>query len=54
MSLTEREVIEHCAKHLASFKKPTSVEFVESLPMTASGKILKKDLREMYKTAVKQ
>jgi len=54
MSLTEREIIEHCAKHLASFKKPTSVDFVDNLPMTASGKILKKDLREMYRTVVKQ
>ena len=54
MSLTEQEVIEHCGKQLASFKKPTSVDFVDSLPMTASGKILKKDLRENYRAAVKQ
>lgn len=31
-SLTEDEVIEHCRQHLASYKKPKSVEFVEQLP----------------------
>ena len=54
MSLTEQEVIKHCGQRLASFKKPTSVDFVDSLPMTASGKILKKDLREIYGSVVKQ
>jgi fatty-acyl-CoA synthase len=47
--MTLEEVIEHCKSHLASFKKPKSVEFVESLPRNPSGKVLKIDLRERCK-----
>jgi len=45
---TEEEIIEFCKKNIASYKKPTSVEFVESLPMTARGKILRKELVARY------
>jgi len=45
---TEDEVIEFCKKNLASYKKPTSVEFVSDLPKTSLGKVLKTDLREKY------
>jgi acyl-CoA synthetase (AMP-forming)/AMP-acid ligase II len=45
---TEEEIIEFCKKNLASYKKPTSVEFVNELPKTASGKVLKRELRERY------
>jgi len=48
-ALTEREVIDHCRNHLASYKKPTSVVFVDELPKgTFGGKILKRVLRERY------
>ncbi|RLL46859.1 long-chain-fatty-acid--CoA ligase [Oceanobacillus piezotolerans] len=40
-TLTEEQVIEYCKKHLASYKKPKVVEFVEELPRNASGKVLK-------------
>jgi fatty-acyl-CoA synthase len=53
VSVTEKEVIDHCRRRLASFKLPTSVDFVLSLPMTASGKISKNELRETYKGSVK-
>ena len=47
--LTEEAVINHCRQHLASYKKPTSVIFVEELPKgTFGGKILKRVLREKY------
>ena len=47
--LSEEDVIEHCRRHLASFKKPTSVVFVDELPKgTFGGKILKRILRERY------
>ncbi len=47
--LTEEAVIDHCRRHLASYKKPTSVIFVEELPKgTFGGKILKRVLREKY------
>jgi fatty-acyl-CoA synthase len=42
------EVIEYCKHHLASYKKPRSVELVEDLPRNPSGKALKTVLREKY------
>jgi len=47
-SATEQEILEHCRQHLAGFKVPKSVEFVESLPKGGTGKILKRVLREKY------
>jgi acyl-CoA synthetase (AMP-forming)/AMP-acid ligase II len=45
---TEEEIIDFCKEHIASFKKPKSVEFVDSLPKSAYGKILKREIREKY------
>ncbi len=45
--VNEKEIIEHCAKYLTSYKKPKSVEFVEGLPKNPTGKILRRKLREM-------
>ena len=45
-AMKEEEVIEYCRAHLASYKKPKSVEFVEALPRNPSGKVLKTDLRK--------
>ena len=45
---TEAEIIEHCRGQLASFKKPESVIFVDSLPRNPLGKVLKRVLREEY------
>lgn len=39
-------LIEFCRDRLAGFKIPKSIEFLPSLPRTASGKILKRELRE--------
>jgi acyl-CoA synthetase (AMP-forming)/AMP-acid ligase II len=46
--MTEEEVINCCLANLARFKKPRSVEFTDSLPRSASGKILKRELREKH------
>ncbi|MDS9470717.1 class I adenylate-forming enzyme family protein [Sporosarcina pasteurii] len=46
--LTEEDVIQYCVEHLASFKKPKKVIFVDELPRTPSGKIQKYLLRETY------
>jgi acyl-CoA synthetase (AMP-forming)/AMP-acid ligase II len=46
--VTEEELIAFCREHLASYKKPRSVEFVAELPKNAYGKILKRELRERY------
>ncbi|PFX03738.1 Long-chain-fatty-acid--CoA ligase FadD13 [Nocardia farcinica] len=42
------EVIAHCRSHLAGYKCPKTVEFVAELPRNASGKILKRTLREPH------
>jgi long-chain acyl-CoA synthetase len=42
---TEQELIDYCKQHLAAYKYPRIVEFVDGLPMTSSGKILKRELR---------
>jgi fatty-acyl-CoA synthase len=46
MTMSEEEVIEYCKAHLASYKKPKVVAFVDSLPRNPSGKVLKNLLRE--------
>jgi len=48
MSATEAEIIKTASEHLASYQKPRSVDFVDSLPKAPTGKILKRDLREPY------
>ena len=47
-SLTVESVMEHCAGVLAPYKRPKRVEIVEALPKNPSGKILKRQLREMF------
>jgi acyl-CoA synthetase (AMP-forming)/AMP-acid ligase II len=46
--LTEHDVLEHCRADLARFKCPAEVVFVDSLPRSAVGKVLKRDLRAPY------
>jgi fatty-acyl-CoA synthase len=45
---TESELIDFCRTRLAHYKCPRSFEFVDSLPKTGTGKILKKDIRKKY------
>ena len=47
-AVTEDQLIEHCHQRLASFKRPTSVVFIDELPRNVMGKVLKRDLREQY------
>lgn len=42
---SETEIVEWCKANMASYKYPRIVEFRENLPMTATGKILKRKLR---------
>jgi acyl-CoA synthetase (AMP-forming)/AMP-acid ligase II len=44
-SATADELIEHCRRHLASFKKPREVVFIETLPRSHYGKVLKTQLQ---------
>ncbi len=43
--VTETEIVNWCKANMASYKYPRFVEFRDSLPMTATGKILKRELR---------
>jgi fatty-acyl-CoA synthase len=45
---TADDLIEFCRSQLAGYKRPRSVDFVSELPRNASGKVLKKELREKY------
>jgi len=45
---TEEEITNFCKLHLASYKKPKSVEFIDEIPKNPYGKVLKRDLREKY------
>ncbi len=46
--VTEQELIAHCRASLAGYKCPKKIEFVESLPRTATGKLQKFKLRESF------
>jgi acyl-CoA synthetase (AMP-forming)/AMP-acid ligase II len=46
--IDEELLIDHCKRHLASFKKPKSIDFMDSLPRNILGKIEKKKLKEKY------
>ena len=43
-----QDLIRFCRDHMAHFKAPKTVEFVEALPKTATGKVQKFALREQY------
>jgi acyl-CoA synthetase (AMP-forming)/AMP-acid ligase II len=43
------ELIEHCRSHLAHFKCPRRVEFVDVLPRADNGKLYKRRIRDEYR-----
>ena len=45
-TVTGEELIAFCRNHIASYKKPRSVDFVEELPKNNYGKVLKRELRK--------
>ncbi len=45
IALEEDSIIEHCARHLARYKCPQKVNFVDEVPVNLSGKILRRALR---------
>jgi long-chain acyl-CoA synthetase len=46
--VSEAELLEYCQQHIASYKKPKSVDVVAELPKNNFGKIVKNELRERY------
>jgi fatty-acyl-CoA synthase len=47
-SLSAPALIEHCKKRLSRYKAPKSVSFVENLPLSAVGKLLRREVRKKY------
>jgi len=47
--ITEQEIIDWAKEHMAAYKYPRAVEFVGSLPKSAVGKILRRELRDKEK-----
>jgi fatty-acyl-CoA synthase len=48
VTATEAEVLEFCRGNLTHYKCPRTVEFLDTLPRTGTGKVLKKELRKKY------
>jgi len=48
-TLTKEEVISYCREKLAAYKVPKEIEFIDELPKSAIGKILRRELREIDK-----
>ncbi|MFP3907649.1 MAG: AMP-binding protein [Acidimicrobiales bacterium] len=42
------ELMAHCREHLAGYKCPRSIDFVDDFPRTETGKLQKRDLRDPY------
>lgn len=47
ISLTEAELIAHCKKNLTPYKIPSSITFIQSLPKTNIGKVLRRALKHL-------
>ncbi len=47
----EHDLLEFCRARLSHYKCPRSVEFLDELPKSGSGKVLKRELRQKYGTA---
>lgn len=47
-SVTDKELKDFCKQHLSSYKSPKSFDFIDSLPKSPQGKILKRKLRKLY------
>jgi len=48
-TLTEQEVIAYCKGKMTGYKVPTQVEFIDQLPKSAIGKIMRREVRDMDK-----
>jgi len=46
-TLTEDELKAYTKSNIAAYKYPRIIEFIDALPMSATGKILKKELRKL-------
>ncbi len=46
--ISSQELITYCKAHVAAYKYPRIIEFVDELPKGSTGKILKREIRRMY------
>ena len=46
--LDRATVVEHCVERLAKFKIPNDIAIVDELPRNATGKVLKRELRDRF------
>ncbi|MEP2735116.1 MAG: fatty acid--CoA ligase [Erythrobacter sp.] len=46
--LSEADIIAHSREHIAGYKCPKSIDFIDALPRNPSGKILRRELRAPY------
>lgn len=46
-AVTEQELIGFCKEQMAAYKYPRSIEFLDDLPKTVTGKILRRELRDL-------
>jgi long-chain acyl-CoA synthetase len=53
VEITARELQKYCRDHLAIYKCPKFIEFVDQLPKNSTGKVLKRDLRDRKKAVKK-
>ena len=49
---TEAALIDHCRQHIASYKKPRHIQFVDTLPRNTTGKVAKHQLRDAVVSSV--
>jgi long-chain acyl-CoA synthetase len=48
---TEDEILSFCRQHLANYKVPRGVYFVDDVPKTSTGKIMRRKLADLVKPA---
>lgn len=46
--LAAAELIQYAGQHMAGYKKPKSIDFVEALPTSGYGKVLRREIRDQY------
>ena len=46
VNVTSEDLVAHCREHLAAYKIPRAVQFVDEVPITASGKIMRRLLKD--------
>lgn len=47
-TVSAADIIQFCGQHMAGYKKPKGVDFVNEFPVSGYGKVLKRELRERY------